>query len=37
MSKKFKFGQIVGIIVGVTLGSFAAHYITQSLFGGSKR
>jgi len=35
MSKKFKIGEIIGIIIGVTLGAFAASYITQSVFGKS--
>lgn len=36
MSKKFKFGQIVGIFIGVSLGAIAASYITNLLFGKSE-
>jgi len=35
MSKKYKIGEIIGIIIGVTVGAFAASYITQSVFGKS--
>lgn len=36
MSKKFKFGQIIGIFVGVTIGAVATSYLTQSIFGKSR-
>ena len=37
MSKKFNFGQIVGIFIGVTLGAVAVSYISQKLFGRAEQ
>lgn len=36
MSKKYKFGEIVGIFVGVTIGAVVANYIVNAMFGKSK-
>jgi hypothetical protein len=33
MSKKFKIGEIIGIVIGVTIGAFTARYISNKLFG----
>jgi hypothetical protein len=33
MSKRFKIGEIIGIIGGVILGSFTVHYISYKIFG----
>ncbi len=33
MSKKFKIGEIIGIILGVTLGAFTVHYVHYKIFG----
>ena len=35
MSKKFKIGEIIGIIAGVILGSFTVHYVSYKIFGPS--
>jgi hypothetical protein len=33
MSKKFKIGEIIGIIAGVIIGSFTVHYVSYKIFG----
>lgn len=37
MSKKFKIGEIIGIIAGVILGSFTVHYVSYKIFGPSQQ
>lgn len=33
MSKKYKIGEIIGIVIGVTIGAFTVSYISNKLFG----
>lgn len=37
MSKKFKIGEFIGIIIGATIGIIGVHYITRSIFGPTKK